>query len=323
MQPLHEYMSYSSPTPISRRSRIQRACIACRRRKIKCNGNLEGCAHCAEKEQKCRYEPVSDDEKLKAQSYKRHLIQRRQQTRVYFDTRQFAEPMMYAAAYGMVPYSMGFYSPQPAINTSHALMQEQLASPFSLPSTPSPTHQNFNPYFSAAASLDTSAQLQSITGASPSSQPISAPLDLESLSQTPELLFSLSSPTLSASSSSSFLLTPMRDSFSELLTAPISTVLPSVAFEQNSCGSTQIHIHDFAGGLELYNIPCTSSTDLGTLNSNLTVKDLTMMSAPAPSAESSNSSYQEQVLLPLPTYFNFASTPESAVAPSALTEALA
>ncbi|SPO24079.1 uncharacterized protein UTRI_03374_B [Ustilago trichophora] len=328
MPSLHEYMSYSSPVSMSRRSRIQRACIACRRRKIKCNGNLDGCAHCAEKEQKCRYEPVPDDEKLKARSYKRQLIQRRQQTRVYWDRRQFPDPVMYAASYGMspanvkgvIPHPTGFYSPQPAVYPSHAHTQ-QLASPFSSPSTSSPMDQDFDAYFAAVASPESSAQLQSITGTSAFSHPIPAPLILESLSYTPALSSSLSSPTLSVSSSSGSLLTPMSETFAELNT-PLSSIFPQTTFEQNNCTTSQIHFHDFAGGLELYNVPCMAPTALGNMASSPT-SEFSMMVNPAPSAESSAFSSPEHLLLPLPASFNFASSLGSAVAPPTLAVALA
>ncbi|SPO24106.1 uncharacterized protein UTRI_03374 [Ustilago trichophora] len=328
MRSLHEYMSYSSPVSMSRRSRIQRACIACRRRKIKCNGNLDGCAHCAEKEQKCRYEPVPDDEKLKARSYKRQLIHRRQQTRVYWERRQLPDPMMYAATYGMspsdgkgvVPYPMGFYSPQPAVYSTHAHMQ-QLASPFSSPSTSSPMDQDCNPYFASVASPESSTQLQSITGISAFSHPIPAPLILEPLSYTPALSSSLSSPTLSVSSSSGSLLTPMSETFSELNT-PLSSTFPQTTFEQNNCMSGQIHFHDFAGGLELYNIPCMAPAAFGHMASSPT-QDFSMMAAPAPSAESPAFSSPEHLLLPLPASFNFTTTLGSAVAPPTLAAALA
>lgn len=301
-------------------------------RKIKCNGNLDGCAHCAEKDQKCRYEAVPDDEKLKARSYKRQLIQRRQQTRVYWDRRQLTDAMMFAAAYvlpapevkAMAPYPMGLSPSQPTAFPSYAHMQQQqhqLSSPFSSASSSSPMEQDFNPYFASITSPDSSSRLQSVTGTSSFSQPIPAPLVLEHLNYTPSLSSSLSSPTLSVSSSSSSLLTPMSECFSEIKT-PLSATFPlSVSAQDHGCAPPQYHLHGFAGGLELYNVPCMAPVATGITSSNF-AEDFAM-ATPAPSADSSMYSSPEHFLQPLPTTFDFESSLEPTVATSTLAGALA
>ncbi|GAC71393.1 vacuolar assembly/sorting protein VPS16 [Moesziomyces antarcticus T-34] len=291
MQLLHEYMGFASPISLSRRSRIQRACIACRRRKIKCNGNLDGCAHCAEKDQKCFYEPVPADEKLKARSYKRQLIQRRQQTRVYYDRSHLPDPRMFAAAYGMppafmhgvAPYPTGFYTSQPALPSPNQMHVAMIASPIIPPLTSSPMEQDVNSYFTIVASPESSAQLQSITGTSSFTQPNPSPLLVEPLS-TPALSSSLSSPTLSVI---------------------------------DPCASGQTHFHDFVGGLELYNVPCMANTFAANVPA-LPMEDLVMVDTTAPSAASSTYSSTEQFSPPLPANFGYISSQESVATVSAL-----
>ncbi|ETS65297.1 hypothetical protein PaG_00021 [Moesziomyces aphidis] len=347
MQLLHEYMGFASPISLSRRSRIQRACIACRRRyvsdpatsscslaspqltqllfqhirKIKCNGNLDGCAHCAEKDQKCFYEPVPADEKLKARSYKRQLIQRRQQTRVYYDRSHLPDPRMFAAAYGMppafmhgmAPHPTGFYTCQPALSSQAQMPGSMLASPISPPPTLSPMEQDVNSYLAVVASPESSMQLQSITGTSSFTHPIPAPLIMEPLS-TPALSSSLSSPTLSVSSSSSSLLTPMSETFSELST-PLSATFPTSSIDP--CASGQAHFHDFVGGLELYNVPCMANGFAANVPA-LPMEDLVMVDTTAPSAASSAYSSTEQFLAPLPASFGYISSQDSDATVSAL-----
>lgn len=274
-------------------------------RKIKCNGNLDGCAHCEEKGQKCKYEPVPDDEKLKARSYKRQLIQRRQQTRVYFDRRPYPDSSMMAAAYGMTPsptmaaFPMGFYSPQPSVYTSQP-NTPQFASPFPSPTTSSSMDHGMNACSAPAfASPDSSAQLQHIMGTSSFAHPIPAPLVLESLSSSP--------PMLSPSSSASSLMTPTSEVYCEL-GAPFSASLAApaaapAAFDKISCTPEQVHFHDFARGLEIYNVPCMSASN---------------QASPMADDSQPSSAYSspEHLFVPLPAQFDFASALESAVAAS-------
>lgn len=244
--------------------------------------------------------------------------------------------MMFAAAYGLAPpsnmngmasYPMGFYTPQATgmpsyTSPPYTLQQKEFpVSPFSSPSTSSPMEQDFNPYFATMPMPHSSSQLQSVTGTASYSQPIPAPLQLEPL-QTPALSSSLSSPTLSVSSSSGSLLTPMSECFSELHT-PLSSTFPATSV-QDSCAASQVHFHDFTGGLELYHVPCAATSTQGISSSNI-ADEIAMMvtDTPAPSAQSSSFSSPEHLLLPLPSNFTFASTLESAVASSTLAGALA
>ncbi len=352
MQLLHEYMGFASPISMSRRSRIQRACIACRRRyvsepaisscspasrhltqllfhhtrKIKCNGNLDGCAHCTEKDQKCCYEPVPADEKLKARSYKRQLTQRRQQTRVYYDRSHLPDSRMFAAAYGMppafvhgmAPYPTGFYTSQPALSSPTPIHVAMIASPITPPPTSSPMEQDVNSYFAVVASPESSMQLQSITGTSSFTHPIPAPLMIEPLS-TPALSSSLSSPALSVSSSSSSLLTPMSETFSELNT-PLSATFPTSSIDP--CASGQAHFHDFVGGLELYNVPCMTNGFSANMPS-LPMEDLVKMEPSAPSAPSSAFSSPEQLLPAFPANLGYISSLQSDATMSAFAGAFA
>lgn len=294
-------------------------------RKIRCNGNLDGCAHCSEKEQECRFEAVPDDEKLKARTYKRQLIKRRQETRVHWDRAQYPEPMLFASAYnmappsleGMVHYAPGYFTTQtaPIPSTSH-MQQHQtlLASPFSTTSTPSPMELDLNHYFAPVTSPNSSAQLQSVTGISRFPHSIPAPLNLEALNSTPALSSSLSSPALSISSSTSSLLTPVSEGFPE--------ISASTSAKLTSAGLGQVHYHDFAGGLELYNVPCAAPTVSGITSSDLSY-ELAAMHTPAPSAESSVSASPDHYMQPLPAAFDLMSAFEPAAASSALAVAFA
>ncbi|GAC95987.1 C6 transcription factor [Pseudozyma hubeiensis SY62] len=216
------YKSAASPSSLtvsgSRRSRISQACMACRRRKIKCNGDLDGCAHCKQTEQQCRYEPVSDGDKLRARSYKRKLIQRRQQTRVLYDGPMYLEPAFLACPYGMASTTAGFYALRSAVDTVPAHRQQY--SPIFHPATPPMTDTDSYTFF-VSPSSETSTQLQPINSNTSFPYTILAPTPIESLS-------SLSS---SPSGSESTVMTPIG-------------------------ASTHMHFPGFVGDLQVYTVPC-------------------------------------------------------------------
>lgn len=221
---------------------------------------------------------------------------------------------MFAAAYGLklvhakeiAPCAFGHLGLQPVIYPSDDCMQ-QLATPFPSPSTSSQLDLDFQPYFpSSIASPDSSAQLQSITGMAAFWHPTPAPAVLKPPHATPVLSSSLPSPTLSSYSTSSSLLTPTSETFAELNT-PLSATFPPMQ-QHGSCASAQVHSHDFAGGLEIYNVPCIASAATG----NAT-KGFVMMDMPAPAADAPDFSSPTHLPLPLPASFNFASTLESAM----------
>ena len=197
-----------------------------------------------------------------------------------------------------------------------------VASPYSTTPASSPMERDFNPYFAPFTPPASSAQLQGITGTSSFSHPIPAPLVLDSLHYTPALSSSLSSPALSVSSSAGSLLTPMSETFSEVNTPISANFQPT--FHQQACNSAQVHFHDFAGGLELYNVPCMASSMDGTVNTTtFASEDVAMMATPAPSVDSSNFSSPEHILLPLPASYDFVSAFGTAVAHPTLAELMA
>ncbi|KAJ9474305.1 C6 transcription factor [Pseudozyma hubeiensis] len=159
--------------------------------KIKCNGDLGGCAHCEQTEQQCRYEPVSDDDKLRARSYKRKLIQRRQQTRVYFGGPTYLEPAFLADPYSMTRGTAGCCAPRSAVETSPAHMQQ--LRPALHPAIPQ-IHDTDSYAFFTSSSSESSTQLQLFSSSSsfPHTIPASCPLE--------SLLSSSPSPSSSASS---------------------------------------------------------------------------------------------------------------------------
>ncbi|KAJ1025951.1 hypothetical protein NDA16_002577 [Ustilago loliicola] len=220
--------------------------------------------------------------------------------------------------------SSELYHSQPAyFQTPEASMQQpqQSVSGCSTPSTCGSMDEDLKQYFTSISLPDTSSRLQDVTGTSSLSQRISAPLFLEPLSYGSALSSSLSSPTLSASSSSSSLSTPISECFPEL-SSPLSATFPtSISSHYNNCDSAQIHFHNFAGGLELYNVPCMASA--ASTPTTLNLMEDPAMATPAPSAGSWAFSSPEHSLLPLPATFNFETLLESAVASSTLSGAFA
>lgn len=105
----------------------------------------------------------------------------------------------------------------------------------------------------------------------------------------------------------------MSETFYEV-NAPLSATLQP-SFQQQACDPAQVHVHDFAGGLELYNVPCMAPTMDGFVDATTSGhQDIAMMATPAPSAESSNFSSPEHVLLPLPASYDFVSLFGTAIA---------